>query len=122
MECVREMSLKQMIEIYPDNTKFIVVDVNKGVSNPQKMLDTPVQTTGTQTYGEIDTPADATRDHKSVQTGEVDVDEEMKCMNDYYKNGDYVTTEHVVVLEEKEGVIIYSGKGTQEDPVVIDWC
>ena len=43
-------------------------------------------------------------------------------MNDYYKNGDYVTTEHVVVLEEKEGVIIYSGKGTQEDPVVIDWC
>ena len=95
-----------MIEIYPDNTK---------------MLETPVQTTGTQTYGEIDTPADTTRDHKSVQTGEVDVDEEMKCMNDYYKNGDYVTTEHVVVLEQKEGVIIYSGKGTQEDPVVIDW-
>ena len=44
-----------------------------------------------------------------------DQKEEKQRMQDYYRG-------RVVILEEDEGIIVYSGEGTETDPVVVECC
>ena len=97
MEFIHRMTLDEMQRKYGNNCQFIVIDVNRfGFVPPPR----PGITTGTQS----ETVSD------------------VASMQDYYAKKEHSENDFdVVVLEEEDGVFIYSGAGTVNDSIVVEY-
>ena len=115
------MSIEEMRQKYGDDARFLVIDPKRLGFVPRQEHAIGTESERAMAVGKI---------NQAVQVGEVDVDvemgkdndvkEEKRSMQEYHGDGDS-KGEQVVVIEEEDGVVIYSGTGTDEDQVVVEW-
>ena len=151
MEFIHRMTLDEMQRRYGNNCQFIVIDVNRfgfippprpGITtgtqtygNPgvlpctQGHMETPTSTigisvnaVGTSSETSSDLPTTSTSNQVEGMEVKSETVSDVASMQDYYAEEEHSGNDFdVVVLEEEDGVIIYSGAGTVNDPVVVEY-